>query len=324
MLDAARAGPYLRALSAGLHALAPSAVHVPLAEAMAHLDALDPSLSADLLAPAELDPRSGMPAWSWLERARAEAALATEGGPRTAYSDQEIARAGALDPALGQRLAARSALHRFLRGVDLLPLTRLGAALRRVHRTADVLLTYDRIAPDGRWLRLSVDLALAPSALSDGTFARRADARLRPHDGVQHLLTRHATTPLLALQSSLEAAIGGPVTRLSRGTIGPFWFPGLALPEGAPACVEGALVLHMSHELVAGDVHQAAHRDPWQAAPLDERPPAGQAIFRERRFAASPGVVDRLLAWSQARGTQAIVVPLHPRPTAGAAVRRTL
>lgn len=326
-LAAERSGPYLRALAAGLHALAPNDAHVPLVEALAHLQAMDPALSGPLLAPAEVDPRSGMPAWPWLERARAEASLAAEGaqgGVRAEYGEEELSLARARDPELGARLAARNALHRFLRGGALLPLTRLRAALRRIGRTADVVVVYDRIAPDGRWLRLRLDASLPPGALKDGPFSRREAAWLDADPGVQHLLTRHATTPLLALQGSVEAALGGPVTRLSRGVVGPFWFPGLALPEQAPTAARGALVLHLSQELVAADVHAAVHRDPWAPAPADERPPEGQAVFRERRFAASPPAVEALRAWSIARGAEAIVVPLRPLPAAGAPIVRTL
>ncbi|MCK6504195.1 hypothetical protein L6R53_12475 [Myxococcota bacterium] len=312
-LPAERAGPYLRALAAGLHALAPHDAFVPLAEALHHLQALDPALSGDVLAPAAVDPRSGMPGWTWLERARAEAELArAPGAAEGEPGEEELARAAALDPALGARLQARTALHRFLRAGPLLPLTRLEAALRREGRTADVLLTYDRVAPDGRWLRLRIDLALPPTRLRDGTFHRRDGARLEAAAGLQHLLTRHATTPLLALQSSVEAALSGPVVRLSRGEIGPFWFPGLALPEGAPAAARGALVLHLALEQLSGEAHAAGHRDPWLPPPPHERPPPGMAIFRERRLAASPAAVDPLRAWSVAAGAETIVVPLRP------------
>jgi hypothetical protein len=312
-LPAARAGPYLRALAAGLHALAPHDAFVPLGEALHHLQALDPALSGDVLAPGEVDPRSGMPAWTWLERARAEAGLALAPGAAEGEPDpQDLARAAALDPALGARLAARAALHRFLRGGPLLPMTRLSAALRREGRTADVLLTYDRVAPDGRWLRLRVDLAMPPARLRDGTFTRREGARLDAAPGVQHLLTRHATTPLLALQASVEAALEGPVVGLTRGAVGPFWFPGLALPADAPAAARGALVLHLTLEQLSAQAHAAGHRDPWTPPPAGERPPPGMAIFRERRLAASPAAVDPLRAWSVAAGAEIIVTPLRP------------
>lgn len=310
-----RAGPYLRALAAGLHALAPHDAHVPLAEGLHHLQALDPALSGDVLAPAQVDPRSGMPGWTWLERARAEAGLARAPGAAEGELDEDaLARARALDPALGGRLAARAALHRFLRGASLLPLTRLEAALRREGRTADVLLIYDRVAPDGRWLRLRVDLALPPSRLHDGTFTRREAARLDAAAGVQHLLTRHATTPLLALQASVEAALEAPVVGLSRGVVGPFWFPGGTLPPDAPAPARGALVLHLSREQLTSELTAAGHRDPLLPPPPGERAPTGMSIFRERRLAASPAAVEPLRAWSVQAGAEMIVVPLRPVP----------
>lgn len=317
LLSPERAGPYLRALQAGLYALAPHDVHVPLGEALAHLQALDPALSGGLLAPAELDPRSGMPAFTWLERAIAERALAVEGGAPSAVSEEELDRARRLDPELAERLAARNALHRFLRGSGLLPATRLHAALRRLGEHVDFVLTYDRIAPDGRWLRVSADVRGPPSYLGRGPFRRNErDGTVTADIGVQHLLTRHGLTPLLALHRSLAAALDAQVVRLSRGVVGPFLFPGSPSPEPAPECMAGALVLHLQHELVGEEVRAGLHRDPW-APPPDERVPEGQAVYRERRFAASPHAVAAIQQWCADRGAPTVVVALRPPPTGG-------
>ena len=75
-LTTARAGPYLRALRAALQALAPHDDFIPLVEMDEHLAALDPTLSGDVLEPFEVEELSGLPSFSWLERATAEQALA--------------------------------------------------------------------------------------------------------------------------------------------------------------------------------------------------------------------------------------------------------
>src|SRR5262245_27051484 len=94
-----RVGPYVRALMAGLTALAPSEDHVPLSAALDHLAALDPTNGGALLAPGEVWPRTGMPTYSWLERARSEAEFAARGtGPEP--SEAELVRVHALDPEL--------------------------------------------------------------------------------------------------------------------------------------------------------------------------------------------------------------------------------
>ena len=79
-LPSERVGPYLRALLAGLEALAPNEDFVPLEEAAAHLRALDPANGGALLLPAEVDDGSGLPSFGWLERARAEQVVAGSGG----------------------------------------------------------------------------------------------------------------------------------------------------------------------------------------------------------------------------------------------------
>ena len=91
-LPPARVGPYLRALAAGLHSLAPHEDFVPLAAAEAHLHALDPALSGALLGPAEVHPLSGLPAFPWMERALAEQVLALGGQAASDLSEAELAR----------------------------------------------------------------------------------------------------------------------------------------------------------------------------------------------------------------------------------------
>ena len=56
LLEPQRSGPYLRALAAGLRALAPHGDFVPLAECLTLLEVLHPELSGDLLEPARVDP----------------------------------------------------------------------------------------------------------------------------------------------------------------------------------------------------------------------------------------------------------------------------
>lgn len=306
-----RVGPYLRALAAGLHALSPSDQHVPLAEAFAHLRALEPELSGELLGPAEIDGLTGMPAWTWVERARAEAEVARASASE-GLGEDELALASKADPRLGARLRSRQATHRFLRGVELLPLSRASARLRRLGRDAEVLVVHDRIAPDGCWQRINLDISLPREALQQDGFRIEAETWVALPIGVQHLLTRHASGSLTGLHAAIEGGLEGAVTRLSRARVGPFWFPGLILPEQAPLAAQGALVLHLSRELLAADAPSDRHRDPWEAPPSGELPPTGLHVFRERRFAASPPAVKGLASWSEARGARAIVVPLLP------------
>ncbi|MDP7112416.1 MAG: hypothetical protein QGH45_10645 [Myxococcota bacterium] len=169
-----RIGPYTRALQAGVDALAPNDDHVPLPRTLAHLQALDPALSGDLLLPGEVDDRSGLPAFVWMERALAEQAV-------------------------------------------------------------------------------------------------------------------------------------------SRGALGPFWFPGFPLPDGVPATLGRGLVLHSTAEVVGDDVHTSAHRDPLIAPDPEERPPDGTWLYRERRLAVSAGLIDAARSWAADRGCVVPVVGLHPR-----------
>jgi hypothetical protein len=305
-----RIGPYTRALRAGVDALAPNDDHVPLPRTVAHLEALDPELSGDLLLPAEVDDRSGLPAFVWMERALAEQAVARGGDPLP--DDGELGRAAALDPALAARMRARAALHTHLRAHELLSPSRLVVQALRLDREEAYRASYDCLSPTGVWVRIRTDLH-GPHGWASGLLAVRDDGSVFADPGLRHLFARHAATPLLAMTSQLGAGTGARVARLSRGALGPFWFPGFPLPDGVPAALGRGLALHLTAEVVGDDVHTSAHRDPLIPPDPDERPPAGVGIYRERRLAVSAGLIGAARAWAADRGCDVPVVRLEPR-----------
>ena len=311
-LEDERVGPYLRALQAGLHALAPNDDFVPLRESIAHLKALDPQLSGSLLAPAELDTRSGLPSFPWMERALAEKTLTEGGGGYAALTDAEIEQAARLDKELGERMFFRRLLHRHLFENSLLPLSRLQVALKRLGENTDFAIAFDRMTPNGMWMRIKAELSGKAGWERSGPLSRTRDGRAVADPGLQHLLSRHLITPLLALQTQLGEATGGEVRRLSRSFVGPFWFPGLPLPEQVPSSLRGGLLLHLSTEAVSTDIRRSVHRDPWVRASFSEAVPEGYGLYRERRFAASPNLIGPVRDWAAVEGIDVVVSPLIP------------
>lgn len=323
-LPVERIGPYVRALGTGLNQLAPHGDFVPLVPALAHLRALDPTLSGDQLLPAELHDTTGMPSFGWMQRVIAEKVLAGEGADP---SQEDIDRAARLDPELSKRLLHRRLLRVHVRDNALLPVTRLDCAVRRLGPTTEITAAYDRLAPDGRWLRIRFiiraevgswafarDGHLAKT-VTIGPFSILPGGRLHVDPLLQHLLTRHFATSLMLLREQLEAHTAASVVRLSRGWVGPFWFPGVALPAAVPAELGKGLLLHLATEIVAEDVHHAAHLDPL-LDPGDEVVPEGQRVFRERRFAASANVMGPLSAFCQRAGIRCPITPIEGRSRA--------
>lgn len=319
-LPVERIGPYVRALGTGLNQLAPHGDFVPLVPALAHLRALDPGVSGDQLLPAEVSDGTGMPSFGWMQRVISEKVLSDEGRDP---SEEDIDRAARLDPELSRRLLHRRLLRVHVREHELLPVTRLDCAVRRLGEITEITAAYDRLAPDGRWLRIRfiVRAPVAARAFSKGIQARTITVgpftilpggRLHVDPLLQHLLTRHFATSLMLLREQLEAHTAATVVRLSRGWIGPFWFPGVTLPEGVPAELGRGLLLQLASEIVAEDVHHAAHLDPL-LDPGDEVVPSGQRVFRERRFAASGNVMGPLGAFCQAAGIRCPITPIEGR-----------
>jgi len=305
-----RVGPYVRALRAALDALAPNEDFLPLSAALDHLHALDTAVSGALLFPAEVSARTGMPTYAWLERVRSEAVLAMRSDPAADPTDDQLERAKALDADLATRMRDRRSLYRHLRGAELLSATHLGGAVRRVGDTGwtQVALAYDRLAPDGRWVRIRVE-AKTPGP---PTGALRLDpgGRLIIDEALKHLFTRHFATSLMALRSQLEDVLSADLLRLGRGWTGPFWFPGVRLPDDVPPALGQGLLLQSSVEVVAHDIRESRHLDPVEPPP-DEALPDGYHSYRDRRFAAhDDALMAAVRAFCADRGVTASVVPM--------------
>ena len=300
-LESRVVGPYLTALRAALVAHAPGDDWVSLRAADHHLAALMPSLGGDVLSPAEVHPSDGLPSNNWLSRARAEAILAQEDhGP---VSEPH--------PVLGEdivrRHAHRTALRAHLRNGALLPSSALTAHQRYAGAVSTYRVTFDHLTPGMGWMRIVVDLS-GDFKASEGLFAHDADHEAaRVDEGLKHLFSRHGATPLLVLLETLSNLLLVDVQRLSRTFVGPFWFPGLPRPEGAPEALDGALCLHLVQELVGVDVHKSAHRDPWVPPVVGVSAPEGMGLFRERRLAVPQGRVADVSAWANARGGAVVV-----------------
>jgi hypothetical protein len=307
-LPSERAGRYLAALKSGLNALAPNLDFVPLREGIAHLTVLDPSVSGPLFAPAEWHDQSGMPSFVWMERVLAEQTVALERSPEQDDSDTDIARALSLDKNLGERLRWRRQTHRQLRGMALLPRTRLEVVLKRLKGETVVTTTFDRMAPLGGWVRIRLDLSAPAGQTIMGPIRLKDNRRLIVDPGFEHLLTRHSDTPFLALREALEEVTpASTIPRLSRSRLGPFWFPGVTLPKGVPDALGQGLLLHSQLQVLAKDVATSDHADPLTVPNSGPLPP-GFGLFQQRRFAASSSVKAAIESWCEVRGVRCGVV----------------
>lgn len=308
LLPEARTAGYLTALSQGCRALAPSSDWVDVDGVIDLLEALDPALSGALLSPAELDGESGLPAWAWVERARAEQAVARSPASVADHSDAELALARRHDPALASRLEHRTRLHRSLRRAELAPVHQLSVVPRRRGRTEDFTLRLDAYISSLGWMRLKLDVS-GIAGWHDPSVLTVDGDRATPGDGLRHLLARHKLTSLDALRLQLREVLGVQVPRLSRSWLGPFWFPGLPMLERQPPVFAGALTLHATLEVLAGDIQHTRDRDPLASYALP--PPKGFGRWRERRLATTQP--DAVRAWWAEQGDPGVVVPLSGR-----------
>jgi hypothetical protein len=127
------------------------------------------------------------------------------------------------------------------------------------------------------------------------------------------VLARQIEAPLGALHGVLTDIARGEVVRLGRGRIGPFWFPGVPLPDGTPAALGEGLILHAARESLLRGEGSAPHLDPMEPDADPGRLPPGTRLLRARRFAATVDRLPALRAWMDSTGarapTVAIVLP---------------
>ncbi len=307
-----RVSGYLRALGTALDRLGPNEDFVPLTESLALLHGLSPALGGPLLAPAELSP-VGMPSFAWISRLYAEQVLALKTDPSGDTPQADIDRAMALDPELGARVLGRRELHRFLRGrgpgkaQPLLPSRRVFGALKRRRPALELRVYFDQVDPTGRWVRVIADLRQARSGGLSlgldrvGPASLDRDGRVRLEPGVLDLFMRHAAVPLDALHAQLSEAFG-ELTRLSRSAVGPFWFPGVALPADIPPELGQGLALHLQTECVSLDIAASSSQDPLR--PLAESGPGEMERYLGRRVACSKALCAPFSAWAEGLDTR--------------------
>lgn len=307
-----RVGTYLQALKAGLQALAPNTDFVSLAEGLSHLTLLEPAVSGGTFLPAEVNTQSGMPGFVWMERVLAEQTLALESSPEQEATDYDIQRAQQLDPILGERMQWRRQTQRILRKAAVLPRTRLDVVIKRLKGETMITATFDRMEVMGHWVRIRLDLSAPVGQTVMGPITLQDRTQLIVDPGFEHLLTRHSQTPFVALKEALEEVTPvSTITRLARSQIGPFWFPGISLPERVPERLNQGLVLNSSLQILARDVRKSEHADP-MLAPLKTAIPEGFGWFQQRRFAASEPMHDAVRAWCAAKQVPCALVTLRP------------
>jgi hypothetical protein len=219
-----------------------------------------------------------------MERARAEGTVAVaHDGAGSAE------RAYRLDPALGQRMAWRRDLHAHLRAEPVLPSLATTPVLLRVDPQVEVEVVHDRIEGDGRWTRIRAVFA----GTADLGLARVGD-QVVLDPGVPSLFTRMGGLEITALFAALSAATAGRVRRVSRGQVGPFWFPGVELPPGVSPKFGAGIVLHLVWTALGDDVAGDSHADLLEPRVAPGGWPPGYHLAHQRRLvgqgAAIPGL----------------------------------
>jgi len=246
-----------------------------------------------------------------MDRVRAERDASRQVRPT---DPRRVAAIAHTDPVLAERLTGRIRLLEILGDRPLVPelavtahVVRRGEGRRNAAKQVRVVL--DRRIPGVGWTRIRLDVDTSADDVPD-VFGSGSEHSVMVKPGFAELLSRHAISPLGGLLAVLMDVVGLRIHALSRGVIGPFWFPGGPVLNGMPAWADGALVLHSTIEVMGEGVRTMSNHDPLEHARVDRQAEGGR--FRGRRMAVSPHRVEAARAWAAARVGVADVVPLTP------------
>src|SRR5690606_2245952 len=119
--------------------------------------------------------------------------------------------------------------------------------------------------------------------------------------------------PLGVLHTLLADVARGEVVRLGRSAIGPFWFPGVPLPDTVPPELGGGLVLNATREVLLGGDGGVQRLDPLAPETESGLLPPGTPRLAPLRLPASADRLPALRAWLDATGARASTVPIVAR-----------
>lgn len=266
-----------------------------------HLAAMHPSVHRGLGAEVVPETSSGLPGYVHWQRVVADRGLAQEG--LVGLGDEATLRQRAQDRGLpvDHKQLARLEYYTALLAGPPLVLDAVDVRLRR--REGDVAhlhIVLDKVEADGRFLRVSVLVALRGSQ----GLVRLSDDLVGSTQGLRDLIFRQASLDIERLWVALADQPGLAVERLEKGILGP------VVARGAGPWPVAEPVLCCPLEVAALDL--AADHDGDPLAPASEPLRAARAhygfkVSRERRFVVPSAGEGGLKQWCRSVGRPSVV-----------------
>lgn len=289
-----------------------------------------------------VDARSGLPNMASMTRVVADQTVARDALPR--MKSQAVLDARRADAEVFERLARKRPYYEGLGRTEIAPVDEHRVLLRRhepEHSRASFRVELTKLAGDGCYLHVAIELSQTANLW--GQRLVDLDAQGEVAEGTEALrgmVYRFASFDSEALFLRLHELPGVTVERVARGVIGPVVFRlanGAALVEaptgglsqtfeawcGKAAEGEAGIIAGFASDVAAIDVRDEKSNDP--LSPLmsttirqaerarydDARRRFAFRVYKDRKFAATAGLVEYAKALSTAAGTKNIVYPIR-------------
>ncbi len=332
-LGEAQESAYLERASAALERARLNRQYPNARRAARHLRCMGRDVHGGLYPPLEIDVRSGLPTYREWTRVKTDLEMAAEilaDLPPEAELAERARNAG--HGIYGKQLLK----HRYynaISGAELDPLDHMEVRLRRVEpdtRTAHFNVTLDKLDASGLLVRKTIDLSQRDSHWDHPMLT--LDEETAEHTrAFRSLIFRFASLDAELTFARLAATSNLEVEKVVKGTIGPFFMPGVRAPktiarwfdsEDGPKDRESGAVATFSLDLAARDLARDRDNDPLddliadrfseqaRAEYQEARQRWGYHVFKDRKFAVSAALVDAVRGLCAEHGTRNVIYPL--------------
>jgi hypothetical protein len=254
------------------------------------LAAMGPRVHGGLYADLRVDRGSGLPTYREWARVRADAELSARVLAELPPLSELEARAQHDPRGIWGKQLLKQRYHTHLQGIDATPPSHMTVRLRRVdpaQRRAWFHVVLDKLDVSGVYVRASIELSQQASLWSR-PMLELDDEAVRETEALRAIVYRLTSLDAELTFVRLHDTEGLRVERVIRGTVGPIYVAGTALPAALAAALPaspgpGFVVATFGLDIAAGDVAQDGDNDPLAALASERLTPEGRAALVEAR-----------------------------------------
>ena len=290
----------------------------------AHVRAMDPDVHRGEYDGIEINVDSGLPSYKEWTRVQTDVSIASDQLRQLGDRNHLARRAADSDHDVHRRQLAKYDYYDDIADTPLAPLGDMDVTLRRVdaaNDTAYFRITFDKLDVSGIFLRYDILLSQKDQTWSNPVVEIDEETSSQTEE-FQSLIYRFSSMDAEFVYAKLATVSGISVQRVSRATVGPFFFGRWDAPAPFGELLHGdpqAFVAMFAIDTAAHDIRENRNNDPFGAlfeSKLSKkmrstysraRQQFGYRVYRDRKFVVSEGLQSALRTLCEDQGTNNIV-----------------